>query len=82
MGNHCIDCDFCGRDQRIAGDHCCPENAAHHAKLEADRAAKRKEDAAFLATFGITVYSDSTLYVWDVVRALKQCGATPKRPRG
>lgn len=81
MGNHCIDCKFCGRDQRMAGDNCCDENIAHEAKLEAERVAKRKAIEEFLLPFGLRPY-DSRLFAADVVEALKRCGATPKKGTG
>jgi hypothetical protein len=75
MGNHCIDCDFCGKDQRVHGVHCCKENIAHQeAQVEASRA-KQKADSEYLAQFGLktgAMGSSSCLYASHVIEFLKK----------
>jgi hypothetical protein len=43
MGNHSIDCDFCGRDQRSYGTSCCNQS---HRKVEEEKQRRDKKRAA------------------------------------
>jgi hypothetical protein len=77
MGNHCIDCKFCGKDQRVYGDTCCKEYQDAKAKEEADRKAEFEAEETYLARFGLDVHDSSGLgvgkvYAKDVVAMLKK----------
>lgn len=41
MGNHSIDCEFCGEDRRLK-DPCCVAYAQHEKAVEEERKAKRE----------------------------------------
>lgn len=74
MGNHCIDCKFCGQDQRLHGDSCCAANIAH---MEAETKAREEieiQEDQILTRHGLSVpyYTRRTLPVRDVVAFLKR----------
>jgi hypothetical protein len=77
MGNHCIDCEFCGQDRRLIGGDCCDEAKAAREKKEADAKAKYEAEEKYLATFGLDVNDSHGLWVGkvyaeDVVKVLKK----------
>lgn len=54
MGNHTIDCEFCGQDQRVTGEYCCE---AYRAKKIREREEFDREDQkvdAFLKKYGFS----------------------------
>ncbi len=59
MGNHTVDCEFCGDDQRIWGDTCCRANIENDKKIKAAADAKWKEDIALLNSLGLRAHQDS-----------------------
>lgn len=84
MGNHTIDCEYCGRDQRMFGGYCCETKATAERAKEALRERERDELREYLAQFGLvprpTVLpsmGDEVLYARDVVALLKRLKVTP-----
>ncbi len=57
MANHCIDCEFCGEDQRLTGNYgsCC----AKAREIEKAKELKRQQDFALIKSFGIDCYRDN-----------------------
>ncbi len=72
MGNHCHDCEFCGRDRRVVGGECCPEYVAQEAKQKAEWDAKCKADRDYLSRYGLTPHGYEQLDARDVVAMLKK----------
>jgi len=77
MGNHTIDCKFCGEDQRVFGDACCAENAATVEAEEAKREARRAKTRADLERLAPEIYIWPSKYADmcradEVVQALKR----------
>jgi hypothetical protein len=71
MGNHSIDCEFCGQDRRIVGSNCCAEYVAEEKRKQEERDRKEKEDTDFLNLYGFDGGYYHTLYKSDVVEMLK-----------
>lgn len=76
MGNHTIDCPFCGADQRLVGSSCCKAYVEDRLKRENEIAARVHADVVYLEKFGFRPHSDALglrtkLYASDVVRVLK-----------
>ena len=71
MGNHCIDCEFCGQDRRLFGTYCCETSKNEEERKNAERQAKRQVEVEFLARFGLSVY-DGRVYASDVVALLQK----------
>lgn len=72
MGNHCIDCKFCGQDRRIVGNRCCPEYIAQEEKEQAARDAKWEAERAYLSRYGLVLSADGRLYGDAVIAMLKK----------
>lgn len=77
MGNHTIDCEFCGKDRRTVGLNCCTERVEHDAREKSRAKAKADADEAYLRRIGLRPHMDSLggftrLYASDVVEALKK----------
>jgi hypothetical protein len=71
MGNHTIDCKFCGEDQRFGP--CCDEYAEHEKKRKEER--EKKEDVLrrYLLKFGLLSYGYSgTVSSKDVMELLQR----------
>lgn len=81
MGNHCIDCEFCGQDRRVVGSNCCPERTKHDKEQADKQGAKEKANREVLAFHGLKPAWDGKLYADDVVAWLKKHeGKVLKRP--
>ena len=73
MGNHTIDCAFCGADQRLVGTRCCKEYIAQEDAKEAALRVKRSEQWAYLKKFGIDPsYNDYWVHIDEVVKAFQR----------
>ena len=59
MANHCIDCDFCGKDQRSYGYSCCQESIDNHYKKERQKEEDEKNIEALFKKYGISYPSRS-----------------------
>lgn len=72
MGNHEIDCDYCGKDQRTYGDKCCERYQREKRIAEENRAAEYEVAERFMKTHhpGVWILS-GRIDVRDVVRILK-----------
>ena len=71
MGNHCIDCKFCGQDQRIVGDSCCVKYIKQEKdKRDAVEAQEKAEDEV-LARYGLSAWYNRNLHASDVVAFIK-----------
>lgn len=76
MGNHTIDCEFCGQDQRLIAGYCCAEYEAQQRKKDAEYKARVDADSEYLARFGLTTQMNAIghctkLDADDVVAFLK-----------
>lgn len=71
MGNHCVDCKFCGKDQRIHGENCCEENIAQERWKREATANRHKEEDEVIARYGLPYAWDRKLRASDVVAFLK-----------
>lgn len=86
MGNHEIDCDFCGKDQRLVGSRCCEESRRHLDIKRENRAAKREELALFIKQIDPDVYIASNSFsdkmnLEDVVKLIKKAVAQAKETK-
>ncbi len=96
MGNHSIDCEFCGKDQRLVGPRCCAEKIAADDAVEAEIRARCDSDTQYLARFGLEPRLNSLghatqLDARDVVAVFRHLeakglltsrrGVSPKPPR-
>lgn len=80
MGNHCIDCEFCGQDRRTVGPDCCEERRKKDEKEHLDRLHSVELDARYLKQFGLVPSMDALGYgtkldAKDVVGAIKKIKA-------
>lgn len=85
MGNHTIDCHFCGKDQRLVGDRCCPQHIESEETRRAVSDARVQEDVRYLEQFGLRPSHDALerltiLRASDVARVLRQSYAVPPGP--
>lgn len=76
MGNHTVDCEFCGQDQRLFGEDCCEQYTKFQETKERAQRARETEQQAYLARFGLKPHGNSLgnytlLHVDDVIAALK-----------
>jgi hypothetical protein len=76
LGNHTIDCEFCGRDRRLIAGYCCAEYQAQEEKRESEYRARVDADTEYLARFGLETQSNALGYrtkldADDVVAFLK-----------
>lgn len=73
MGNHSIDCKFCGEDQRLVGLNCCAASVKQRHDEETAREAKRDKLRAFVRAIDPTVsfWSHDTIHLPDVVRLIE-----------
>lgn len=62
MGNHTIDCEFCGEDMRMVGPNCCSKQTEKRNKEHMDRMHAAELDARYLKQFGLNPHSDSLGY--------------------
>jgi hypothetical protein len=80
VGNHCIDCEFCGQDQRLVGPECCEQQREKRREEEFDRLHAVEIDAAYLKPYGLIPHTDALGYrtkldAKDVVGVLKKIRA-------
>lgn len=85
MGNHTIDCEFCGKDQRLVGSRCCPQYVEAEELRRAPYRAQVQADADYLKQFGLSPGLDTLDYptilrASDVARVLRQSYAVPPGP--
>lgn len=76
MGNHSIDCEFCGRDRRLVGPNCCDARTAHDAAFQAKIKSRDDANAEYLKRFGLEPRMDALgnftkLDASDVVNVLR-----------
>lgn len=80
MGNHTIDCEFCGEDMRLSGPSCCSKQVEKRNKEHLDRMHAVELDARYLKQFGLEPGPDALGYltkldVKDVVGVIKKIKA-------
>lgn len=80
MGNHTIDCEFCGEDRRIAGPDCCEKQRTKRQTEHLDRMHAAELDAKYLKQFGLEPGMDALGYFTkldakDVVGVIKRIKA-------
>lgn len=73
LGNHEIECEFCGQDQRKGSGRCCAEYIADEKRKMDEFHAREQCVKEYLAKFGLkTDGSGFKLYTSDVISFLKK----------
>jgi hypothetical protein len=71
LGNHTIDCEFCGQDRRAVGTPCCEEYKKHEEKrLEENRLENERFDT-YLKRYGFTGHLSYSFEKKSVIEMLE-----------